>query len=145
MKTLFQKFILLTLFVVFIASMACAQGASTLKDANYANDSTYNYTAPDKIGAYRSIALQISAPDSFSGKTYVETRVKGTSTWTVKDSLTITNATTSATNSEWVLRDATTEKIPGIYIDVRFRTVCASSGNTTTPTQKMTATIRFVK
>lgn len=96
-----------------------------------------------RLTLYSSSANQITAAwtsDTVSVKIYVDTRVRGSSAWTVKDSVSYSG--NGPQFNEWVLRDQVTNRIPGIYIETRLRYVFAGSGNAT-GTKKYTSTLKY--
>jgi hypothetical protein len=90
---------------------------------NSQKDTSRTYTA----GGASRLAYNIYAADSISVKTYLDYRIVGDVTWTLKDSVTVT--LTAAGYSEWVIRDAITDKVPGLKIQIRFRKAFLASNN----------------
>jgi uncharacterized protein YabE (DUF348 family) len=126
MKSLFLISIIALLMVVCVTG-ASAQLTST-SSKSYARNQTDTVTTPSNLALFGQVDVEVVAADSFNCKIYVETKPKDGSTWTVKDSLSIN--TTSAVKQIWLLRQSSTNLIPGVQIDVRFRPVFAATVNT---------------
>jgi len=93
----------------------------TLKlNRSYA-DTQLDTTATVQIGSYSRVGALFTCHDSAAVTIYAETQVKGLSSWVVKDSLSVTTSSNTGTSSEWILRDNTVEKVPGVSNTVRFR------------------------
>lgn len=131
MKTLLLSLVTLALITALsVPAFAQAPPTWTVANKSYARNQTDTVTAPAYVARYGNVTLSFSAADSFNCKTYVQTRPQGGSTWTTKDSVSIN--TTSALKQEWVLRQGSTNLIPGVLIDVRFINVFAATINTLT-------------
>lgn len=85
-------------------------------------------TASVRVGSYNRVGVLFVSRDSVNVKLYVETQVYGGSTWTLADSVSIASTLNAGARSEWILRDNTTEKIPGVSNYTRFRAVFAETG-----------------
>jgi hypothetical protein len=135
MRTLMLSLVLVAL-VCGLAFTGEAQTTSALAHSkSYANSATHTLSVGEKFGVYNRVSAVLTIRDSASGKIYVDTRPPGGSTWTVKDSLSVSTTSNTGTIAEWVLRDHTTERAPGVANDTRFRCVWADSGNgVTSPT-----------
>lgn len=92
----------------------------------YAN-SQADTTSAFVIGGASRLAYDVYYADSAVTKTYLDYRIVGDASWTLKDSVSITK--TAAGRSEWVLRDGITDKVPGVKIEIRFRKTFNASNN----------------
>ncbi len=79
------------------------------------------------VGGLSKLAYNVYYADSAVTKIYVDYRILGDATWTLKDSTSVT--TTAAARAGWVLRDAITDKVPGLKIQIRFRRAFSASNN----------------
>jgi hypothetical protein len=96
------------------------------------------------IGGARQISLSLSVTDTSAIDVYVDYRVRGTTTWTnaLTDSLITQSA--AGTKREYVLRNATTEKLPGTDIEIRTRIAFRASGVGVDGTRKYTARLNYI-
>jgi hypothetical protein len=102
----------------------------TIESKAYANsqkDTSLSYA----LGGYSRLSLDFVALSAVNVSIMVDTKKRGSSTWTVKDTLAVSGTSGDDLTADWVLRDQTTEVIPGVSDSVRVRYVFAVSGNTT--------------
>ena len=102
----------------------------------YANAQTDTLPSPIgaiavKLGTLSMASLEVSYADSVNLKVYVDTRSKGASNWSVKDSVTITSAANGGGVTEWALRGTAVDRIAGVTNDTRFRFAFQGSENGT--------------
>lgn len=94
----------------------------------YGND-TVSLSGWYKLGGASHISYNIVTNDSVSVKVAVDYRYVGTTAVTAIDSTTLVGTSNTGSRKEYVVRDAVTDKCPGLKIEMRFRTVFASSAN----------------
>lgn len=90
-------------------------------------DSQVDTSAVFSIGGCSRVSLLTAYLDSASFITKVDYRASSSASWSqiVADTVTAT----AAGYRSYVLRDATTEKVPGVSGQIRFRKAWQSSGN----------------
>ena len=114
-----------------------AYSTYTLASAkSYANAQTDTLPSPSgavavKLGTLSMVSLELSYGDSINVKVYVDTRPKGGSTWSVKDSVTVTSTANGGGVTEWALRGTAVDRIAGVTNDTRFRFAFQGSDNGT--------------
>lgn len=122
---------MLVAILIAFASPPGAEAQTTLALANgktYAN-SQNDTSATFKVGQFNRVGLLVSTKDSAAADLYVDTRPIGSSTWTQKYADSVVTTTDAGTVKEIILRDATTERAPGVAVETRVRTAWRGSGN----------------
>jgi len=140
-----KRFTVLAIMILtaIFAIQASAQNQSAVKNlASFANSQIDTASLPSDIGIYNRVGLMNTFTDTVSVKIYLDYKTLNSSSWTVTDSVTYTNAATSSEN-EWTLRNTTTDKMPGVATRYRFRYAFQSSGNGVAGTHKYTSVLNF--
>lgn len=128
-----QKFITAIIAVIavmlFVPAVSLAQlpfAQSLENNKTYANsqNDTAVYSANASFSGYLT---GVFISDTVNVKIYIETRVRNLTAWTLKDSVSYSG--NGSQTLEWTIRDAVTNRIPGLMIDIRSRFVFAGSGN----------------
>ncbi len=132
--------VLLALALLFVTGASTAQVTAdpAVAKANvwpvysgkaYAN-SQIDTSAIYSIGGCSRVSLLTSPKDSASYITNLDYRASASAAWSkvAADTVAVT-AGGAATYHSWVIRDATTEKCPGVSGQIRFRKVFAGSDN----------------
>lgn len=73
------------------------------------------------MGVYDNVSLVFHSTDSAVVKIYIDIRPFGLTTWTLKDSVTITNAVNAGTYYDWQICGSTVDKVAGVTYQIRFR------------------------
>lgn len=143
MKT---KFLVLVglLLVLSVASFA-QMTTTTILSNPFANDSTYTKTGPNTLATFSRIVGVFKATDTVSVRIIAQTKDKDGTTWTARDTTTVTVTSAAASIKEIVYRDNTTEKFPGMFIDCRWKFEFLSSGNGVAGTRNATFTLGYTK
>jgi hypothetical protein len=97
--------------------------------------------APLQLGGSNLASIVITVADSCAADVYVDTRVRGTSSWTnvVADSLITTSNT--GTKKEFLLRTSTVDKLSCVDCDIRIRIAHRATKNGTTSATRSTQAI----
>lgn len=133
-----MKRLIAVLFMALAASLALAQTTS-LDPASAAPyywnvysgkayaDSQIDTSRIFTVGGVSRLSLRCTALDSASWVTHIDYRTSSSASWALVATDTV--IATAATVDEYVIRNATTENVPGVSGQIRIRKAWAASGN----------------
>ena len=117
----------LVLLTALVAVSCQAQFTETLRNKKaYVASQKDTVYVPFKLGLYSRVALDFAARDSVGIRIFSDTRVPGKA-WVAKDTTYFVTSDSASAKFEYMLRDNTTEKIPGMDTETRFRLTFADT------------------